>query len=263
MSRSTVKQIPADNAAFPKTLLPLVGEWRAAADRARSLQADIRKAQDDVVAARVKDADELRSAVLEGSTPPPIKAHEGPADQRLADLRRALRVAESERDRVGRLVAVELHGDDARAHFADYVESEVRPALDAYADELAEAQARIESARARLDSAARLIGFVTTIDAGADVEPRLVRVDGPNWTAATATAAEVGARLDAIGERGRPRMRTVRISVPGEAEGRRLTVTREMAAEFLRDGRVLAWEDGYAAEAPAPAPGTSGPKVRR
>jgi hypothetical protein len=257
--------LPADESAIHPSVADLAASWRAAADRVKKLTADERAGKDALRAAELKDAADLRTAVLEGKTPPAEAKHTEAATSKLAGILRAKPVAIAERDELARDIAVALRGEDARGALVASVSAALGSALSDYRAELEKARDAVSAAARKVAEASAPLALIESLDAGrSKAELRATIPSAPQFTLALDEADKIEARLAALADSG-PKLKERKIVYTGNAEdgpeGRVLTVTAGLAAEFERDGLVSAWLDGAPPEPPA-APVAGGRSVK-
>ncbi|GAA2901924.1 hypothetical protein [Streptomyces mexicanus] len=245
MSLAPITSLPS-NTYLPKSAHKLADEWRAAEERVRA----IRKAQSEATAALpqalVDDAEALKKAVHDG-TPLPDGDHEKRARASIEDSKRRLPIAESERDAIGRRLVVVLRDEAARGHIADTAATTVRASLAAYLEALDDAEQKVTEAHRALAAATAALHIVDALDTGSQL--RLLQrppAGLPSFSAARTAAHQLAQQVDALSERKRPRQRHVRL-----ANGREVHVPASLAADFLRDGQVAEWLDGWPPEKPS------------
>ncbi len=235
------------NAYLPKDAHALADEWRAAAQRVK----DVRKDHADAVAALAQakhdDAEALRTAARTGA-PLPDAEQEKTTRARIDDAKRRLPILEAERDDIGRRLVVALRDDQARRHLVDTTVTGARAALTAYLEALDDAERKVNDAHRALTDATSVLNVIKTLDTGEQVRLLAKPPAAPSFTGARTDVRQLAQQLANLDERKTPRERHVRL-----VNGRSVTVPRSLAADFLRDGQVDEWLDGWPPEEPSRA----------
>lgn len=246
MSLAPITSLPS-NAYLPKSAHSLADEWRAADDRVRDILKQRNDANAAIGQAQGEDAEALKAAALSGA-PLPDKENEKATLALIDDSTRRLPHAEAERDRLGRLLVVALRDADARRHLTETAAASAQASLAAYLEALDDAEKKVTTAHRALTDATAALSVIEALDTGAEVRlmPRPPK-GAPTFGLARAGVAQLAQQLAALGERKRPRERHVRLT-----NGREVHVPAGLAADFLRDGKVAEWLDGWPAETPSP-----------
>ncbi|WP_415947744.1 hypothetical protein [Streptomyces sp. KLOTTS4A1] len=246
MSKAPITSLPS-NDYLPESVHALADQWRAADQHVKDIRRHHREATSALPDARNKDAEAIKAAAIDGR-PLPDPEHETATLARIDNAKQALPIVEAERDSIGRRLVVALRDDQARGHLVDAAAATMHPALAAYREALDKAERALSYRYRMVREATELLHVVEALDTGAEVRLHPKALSGmPDFYAARYGADQVAKQLSKITTRTPPSKRHVRLT-----DGRVIHVPSSLAADFLRDGKVEAWLDGWPPEQPSP-----------
>ncbi|UXY27501.1 hypothetical protein [Streptomyces sp. HUAS TT20] len=256
------------NSYLPKSVHAEADTWRAANDNVIRLQREGRELAGALHAAKLRDAEEFKAAVLAGKTPGSADAHEREILAKLHSVEQALLIAKDARYRAGTALTVALRSEAVRRHLYGAVKAAFDPAYADYLAALSEAETAVNAAHKRLVDSTAAVSVLKALTTGTPVAVLpLAAGSPPAFGAARAAVADIPAVLDSLGAWDLPDRETVRYGGDPAKDGvpplqrrvklrngRVVSVTRDFAAGLVKADEIAEYLDGYPAEEPAEYP---------